>query len=162
MRPLCPCCLLLVFSLGVQGTPVAPRAVPEQVHLSYPGKFPGPLLGHFPGRPSGLGAQVSHMDAVGPWAGGFVLPEPQLSSSVKWDSGAAGSAGNDCGVQTIVSVLQRGPLLSLFIVSPHSCLLILDLGVVVRPWTLDAVDPNFPGFNPRFAIYLLCDRGQVT
>lgn len=110
----------------------------------------------------GWGLRYPIWIAVGPWAGGFVLPEPQLSSSVKWDSGAAGCAGNDCGVQTILSVLQRGPLLSLFIVSPHSCLLILDLGVVVRPWTLDALDPNFPGFNPRFATYLLCDRGQVT
>ncbi|XP_004396453.1 PREDICTED: iron/zinc purple acid phosphatase-like protein [Odobenus rosmarus divergens] len=46
MHPLCPCwscyCLLLISSLGVQGTPVAPRADPEQVHLSYPGE-PGSM-----------------------------------------------------------------------------------------------------------------------
>ncbi|XP_059007280.1 acid phosphatase type 7 isoform X2 [Mustela lutreola] len=46
MHPLCPCwsccCLLLVFSLGVLGTPVAPKAAPEQVHLSYPGE-PGAM-----------------------------------------------------------------------------------------------------------------------
>ncbi|KAB1274120.1 Acid phosphatase type 7 [Camelus dromedarius] len=32
------CCLLLFSSLGVQGSPKAPSAAPEQVHLSYPGK----------------------------------------------------------------------------------------------------------------------------
>uniref|UniRef100_A0A8C6AF76 Purple acid phosphatase n=1 Tax=Monodon monoceros TaxID=40151 RepID=A0A8C6AF76_MONMO len=32
------CCLLLYFSLGVQGSPKAPSAAPEQVHLSYPGE----------------------------------------------------------------------------------------------------------------------------
>ncbi|GAB1291817.1 Acid phosphatase type 7 [Apodemus speciosus] len=30
-------CLLLLFSVEVQGTPEYPRAIPEQVHLSYLG-----------------------------------------------------------------------------------------------------------------------------
>uniref|UniRef100_A0A8C9ATI2 Acid phosphatase 7, tartrate resistant (putative) n=1 Tax=Prolemur simus TaxID=1328070 RepID=A0A8C9ATI2_PROSS len=36
------CCLLLLFSSGVQGAPGAPSAAPEQVHLSYPGE-PGSM-----------------------------------------------------------------------------------------------------------------------
>ncbi|XP_063477269.1 acid phosphatase type 7 isoform X2 [Symphalangus syndactylus] len=36
------CCLLLLFSLGVQGSLGAPSAAPEQVHLSYPGE-PGSM-----------------------------------------------------------------------------------------------------------------------
>uniref|UniRef100_A0A2K6BX39 Acid phosphatase 7, tartrate resistant (putative) n=1 Tax=Macaca nemestrina TaxID=9545 RepID=A0A2K6BX39_MACNE len=36
------CSLLLLFSLGVQGSPGAPSAAPEQVHLSYPGE-PGSM-----------------------------------------------------------------------------------------------------------------------
>lgn len=53
-------------------------------------------------------------------------------------SGAPGYVGNDYGVQAVISVLQRGPLLSLLIVSPQSCFLILDLRVVIglELWTL--------------------------
>lgn len=44
MSPFLGCCLyyclLLLFSLGVQGNPEYPRVTPEQVHLSYPGKGP--------------------------------------------------------------------------------------------------------------------------
>ncbi|XP_043292309.1 acid phosphatase type 7 isoform X1 [Cervus canadensis] len=36
------CCLLLFFSLEVQGSPKPPSAAPEQVHLSYPGE-PGSM-----------------------------------------------------------------------------------------------------------------------
>nr|XP_019606871.1 PREDICTED: acid phosphatase type 7 isoform X2 [Rhinolophus sinicus] len=36
------CCLLLFFSLGVQGVPKDPSAAPEQIHLSYPGE-PGSM-----------------------------------------------------------------------------------------------------------------------
>uniref|UniRef100_A0A8C8W7M1 Purple acid phosphatase n=1 Tax=Peromyscus maniculatus bairdii TaxID=230844 RepID=A0A8C8W7M1_PERMB len=36
------CCLPLLFSLAVQGSPEYPRVTPEQVHLSYPGE-PGSM-----------------------------------------------------------------------------------------------------------------------
>lgn len=90
MRPLCPCrsccCLLLFLSLGVQG---APEAAPEQVHLSYPGKFCGHFW-EFPREAQGVwGLKYPLVDCCGSlgwWPG---LPGLRLCASVERGSPAA-------------------------------------------------------------------------
>lgn len=103
----------------------------------------------------------------------LALLEPQLCASVKWGLPAVVhlAVWERILGPSLQQVPSKGGLLLLFIVSllivsPQDCLLILDHEVVVhwivRSWAMDPLHTVSLGLNPKFATYLLCDPGQVT